>query len=121
MQAAIKAGICSIDWKFIYHDFHRISMASSDAQTSWMMESRLSPLVLNIWRQYISDPFVSMDAVEVLEVKHSHIITVMVVPSNISYVAQLPCPLFIAGIERDTRMCRTFGIKSASICRPCPG
>ena len=54
-----------------------------------MMESRLSPLVLNIWRQYISDPFVSMDAVEVLEVKHSHVITLMVVPSNISYVAQL--------------------------------
>lgn len=39
----------------------------ADPQTSWAMESKLSPLVLNVWRHYISDPFVSIDAMEVLE------------------------------------------------------
>ncbi|KAI5081597.1 hypothetical protein GOP47_0001340 [Adiantum capillus-veneris] len=39
----------------------------ADPQTSWAMESKLSPLVLGMWRQYISDPFVSMDALEILE------------------------------------------------------
>lgn len=39
----------------------------ADPQTSWEMESKLSPLVLGVWRHYISDPFVSLNALEVLE------------------------------------------------------
>lgn len=39
----------------------------ADPQTSWTMESKLSPLVLGVWRHYISDPFVSINALEVLE------------------------------------------------------
>ncbi|MCO5588833.1 hypothetical protein L7F22_042793 [Adiantum nelumboides] len=39
----------------------------ADPQTSCAMESKLSPLVLGVWRHNISDPFVSMDALEVLE------------------------------------------------------
>eukprot|EP00250_Pteridium_aquilinum_P006987 c16793_g1_i1 orf=84-3179(-) len=39
----------------------------ADPQTSYAMESKLSPLVLGVWRHYISDPFVSIDALEALE------------------------------------------------------
>lgn len=39
----------------------------ADEETSVAVESIISPLVLNIWAQHISDPFISIDAVEVLE------------------------------------------------------
>ncbi|KAH7416171.1 hypothetical protein KP509_14G078800 [Ceratopteris richardii] len=39
----------------------------ADPHISKEMESKISPVVLGIWRQYISDPFVSIDALDVLE------------------------------------------------------
>lgn len=39
----------------------------ADQQTTVMVESVISPLLLNIWAQHVSDPFISIDAVEVLE------------------------------------------------------
>lgn len=32
------------------------------------IEPILSPIILNVWAQHVSDPFISIDAVEVLEV-----------------------------------------------------
>ncbi|CAM9001998.1 unnamed protein product [Rhodiola kirilowii] len=45
MQAAVKAG----------------------AETSLSFEPVISPIILNLWASHISDPFISIDAVEVLE------------------------------------------------------
>eukprot|EP01018_Ginkgo_biloba_P014674 Gb_41282 [translate_table: standard] len=39
----------------------------ADQQTTVAVESTISPLVLNIWAHHVSDPFISIDAVEVLE------------------------------------------------------
>uniref|UniRef100_A0A0D6QYM5 Importin N-terminal domain-containing protein n=1 Tax=Araucaria cunninghamii TaxID=56994 RepID=A0A0D6QYM5_ARACU len=39
----------------------------ADQQSTVAVESDISPLLLNIWAQHVSDPFISIDAVEVLE------------------------------------------------------
>lgn len=37
-------------------------------EQSTSIEPVLSPIILNVWAQNVSDPFTSIDAVEVLEV-----------------------------------------------------
>lgn len=37
-------------------------------ESSTSIESILSPVILNMWVMHVSDPFISIDAVEVLEV-----------------------------------------------------
>eukprot|EP00850_Spirogloea_muscicola_P006749 SM000032S12133 [mRNA] locus=s32:671386:680543:- [translate_table: standard] len=39
----------------------------SDASTAFQMEGAVVPVVLEIWAQYINDPLISIDALEVLE------------------------------------------------------
>lgn len=40
----------------------------TDGQASAAAESTISPLVLNVWAKHVSDPFISIDALEILEV-----------------------------------------------------
>ena len=37
-------------------------------ESSALVESIISPMILNVWALHISDPFISIDALEVLEV-----------------------------------------------------
>ena len=39
------------------------------SETSTSVEPIISPIILNVWALHISDPFISIDALEVLEVK----------------------------------------------------
>lgn len=37
-------------------------------EQSTTIEPAISPIILDVWLQHVSDPFISIDAVEVLEV-----------------------------------------------------
>lgn len=38
------------------------------------IEPVISPIILDVWSQHVSDPFISIDAVEVLEVLSMYLI-----------------------------------------------
>ena len=37
-------------------------------ESSTLVEHMISPVILNLWASHVSDPFISIDALEVLEV-----------------------------------------------------
>jgi hypothetical protein len=44
------------------------SAIKSGGEQSTLIEPIISPIILDVWAQHIADPFISIDAVEVLEV-----------------------------------------------------
>jgi len=37
-------------------------------ESSTVVENMIAPVILNVWASHVSDPFISIDALEILEV-----------------------------------------------------
>ena len=88
VQAAVKAGELILDfskhmhihfqsiWNEVYNQLKslviqlrfQIPLMCTDDQAAAAAEAMISPLILNVWALNVSDPFISFDALDTLEV-----------------------------------------------------
>lgn len=61
------ASVCSFNSSLLGTDAHQLFVLIEGYLTA-PMEQIITPIILNLWVSHVSDPFVSIDAVEVLEV-----------------------------------------------------
>lgn len=74
LQAAVKAGEYGYNFKLQYYRFLACYLSQFlyllivGHEASASIEPIVAPIVLNMWALHVSDPFISIDAIEVLEV-----------------------------------------------------
>ncbi|THG21508.1 hypothetical protein TEA_029752 [Camellia sinensis var. sinensis] len=86
LQAAIKAGRhqSSLNLESIVFQIHWTSSDFGYDEAPTSIEPVISPIILNLWASHVSDPFISIDAVEVLETtKYKHFYKMVACPCRV--------------------------------------
>lgn len=60
--------ILCIDFDIMYPSSLELHLLLVGHEASVSIEPVISPIILNMWVSHVSDPFISIDAIEVLEV-----------------------------------------------------